>query len=183
MFIWSDRMEKNKNMSREILEWLVMIAIAILLAFIIKTYIFSTTIVKGVSMQPTLETNDKLFVNRVSFMIKDLEPGDIVEFHNPNNEKEDFIKRVIALEGDTVEIIDNRVYVNNERLNENYTSSGGETIVYNDDSWTIGKDQVFVLGDNRPKSNDSRAFGPIPKDSIVGIAFFRFLPIGKFGKL
>ncbi|WP_099203168.1 signal peptidase I [Miniphocaeibacter massiliensis] len=176
-------MKKKKSTGREIFEWIVMICSAIILALIIKTFLLSSTLVSGVSMEPTLETNDKLFVNKVSFLVDNVERGDIVEFHNPNNEGEDFIKRVIGIEGDIVEIRDNKVYVNGNMLKEDYTSSNGETIYYNENRWEIGKGKVFVLGDNRPRSNDSRSFGPISKKSIVGIAFFRYSPLSKIGKI
>lgn len=177
-------MNNTKKVKSEFFEWIIMIVVAIVLALIIRYFILSSTLVNGSSMEPTLKTNDRLLVNRISFMIDDLKYGDIVEFHNPNNEKEDFIKRVIAVEGDIVEIKNNIVYVNNEPLEEEYTSTeNGFTTFGAESYWEIQKDEVFVLGDNRPNSNDSRAFGPIEKDSIVGIAFFRYYPFSKIGLL
>lgn len=175
-------MNSNKKVKSEFFEWIIMIIVAVILALIIRYFVLSSTLVNGSSMEPTLKTNDRLLVNRISFMVDDLKYGDIVEFHNPYNEKEDFIKRVIALEGDVVEIKNNIVHVNNKPLKEEYTSTeNGFTTFGAESYWEVGKDEVFVLGDNRPNSNDSRAFGPIEKDSIVGIAFFRFYPFSKIG--
>lgn len=176
-------MKKEKKVKSEILEWIIMLATAVVLAFLIKTFILSVTLVQGPSMEPTLRTGDKLLVNRVGFMVDDLEYGNIIEFHSPEDENVDFIKRVIAVEGDTVEIIDSKVYVNGKQLTEEYTSTNGETEFFTDSYWEIKKGEVFVLGDNRPNSNDSRSFGPINKDSIVGRAFFRAFPLKKFGKI
>lgn len=174
-------MENKKNMKKEIIEWIIMLIVAISLAFIIRMFIISTTSIQGESMEPTLKTSDKLFVNRIKFMVDNVKRGDIVEFHSPNNGKDDFIKRVIALEGDVVEIKDNTVYVNGSALSEEYTSTGGYTTFRNENYWEIKKDEIFVLGDNRPNSNDSRSFGPIKKNTIVGIAFFRYYPFNNMG--
>lgn len=176
-------MKKTKSVKSEIVEWVLMLASAVVLAFLIKTFVLSVTLVQGPSMEPTLQTDDKLLVNRVGIMVDKLKYGDIVEFNSPDDKKVDFIKRVIAVEGDIVEIIDNRVYVNGEELKENYTSTGGETEFFIDSYWEIKDGEVFVLGDNRPNSNDSRLFGPIDKESVVGRAFFRVFPLKKFGKI
>ncbi|QQK07649.1 signal peptidase I [Miniphocaeibacter halophilus] len=177
-------MNKNNKEKSEFLEWIFLIVFTLALAILINTFVLSLTIVKGSSMEPTLKTNDRLLINKISFLVDNIEYGDIVEFHNPYNKNdENYIKRVIALEGDIVEIIENRVYVNQNLLDENYTSTKGETKIKSEYYWEIQEDEVFVLGDNRPKSEDSRAFGPIKKNSIVGIAFFRFYPFNKFGSL
>lgn len=177
-------MNDNSREKSEFLEWIFLIVLTLILAVLINTFIFSQTIVKGSSMEPTLKTNDRLLINKIGFLVDNIEYGDIVEFHNPYNKNDDnYIKRVIALEGDIVEIIENRVYVNQNLLTEEYTSTNGETKIESEYYWEIKNDEVFVLGDNRPKSDDSRIFGPIKKDSIVGIAFFRFYPFNKFGNL
>ena len=176
-------MDDKRHLKNELFEWIIMIIIAIILAFVIRTFVVSTTLVSGPSMEPTLLTNDRLFVNRIGFMVNNLKKGDIVEFHNPNNSNEDFIKRVIGLPGDTIEIKDNHVYVNNNMLEEEYTSTHGFTEFFNDSYWEVYEGEIFVLGDNRPNSNDSRSFGKIDSESIVGIAFFRYFPFNRIGNL
>lgn len=168
-----------KQVFKEIISTVVLAAI---IAFLILKFIGGTTIVDGISMEPTLKTNDFILVNRIGFLLDDLKYGDIIQFHSPYKEKKDFIKRVIAVEGDTVEIKNNRVYVNEKELVENYTMTKGITGFITEKYWEIGKDEVFVLGDNREHSNDSRAFGPIKKDSIVGIAFLRLYPFKEIKK-
>lgn len=168
----------------ESFQWITMTILILILVLLTKEFIFSTTIVDGVSMEPTLSTNERLLVNKIGFKISDLSYGDIVEFKNPYNEDDyDYIKRIIALEGDIVEIIDYNIYINGEKIKENYIKEKESTSFFNDSYWEIGTDEIFVLGDNRNRSQDSRIFGPINKTSIVGIASYRLLPLKKFGKI
>ena len=176
-------MENSGKFISEIKEWLFLIGKVIIIAAVIRYFIIGSTIVDGPSMEPTFKTGDMLFVNKISFMVNNVKNGDCVQFHNPRNDGRDFIKRVIGIEGDTVEIIDERIYVNGKKLKEGYTSTKGVTMPNIETKWTIEKDEVFVLGDNRPRSDDSRTFGPIKRDSIVGIAFFRYYPLNKIGLL
>lgn len=177
-------MSEKSNDKNSILEWVVVIVIAFLLSMIIKTFILSSTLVVGSSMNNTLDTNDRLFVNRIGFMVDHVDYGDIVEFKAPVEDK-DYIKRVIGLPGDTVEIRENQVYRNNQLLEEDYTNSSTTLPITDQKKWVVEEDKVFVLGDNRlPNgSKDSRDFGTIDKESIVGIAFFRFYPFDQFGTL
>lgn len=175
-------MENKKELRAELFSWLFTISITIFLVWIMVNFIFGITVVKGSSMEPTLKTYDRLFVNKIGLVLDDLKYGDIVTFHNPNDNKEHYIKRIIAVEGDVVEIIDSKVYVNGEKLKENYTKSKGDTEIANGSYWEIGNNEVFVLGDNRHISYDSRFFGPIDIDSIIGIAKYRIYPFDKVGE-
>lgn len=173
--------KSNKN---SLLEWVVVIAVAFVLSMVIKSFILSSTLVVGSSMNDTLKTRDRLFVNRISFMVDDVDYGDIVEFKSPVEDK-DYIKRVIGLPGDTVEIKDDKVLLNGKELKESYTNSDRTLAITDQTKWEVEEGEVFVLGDNRlPNgSKDSRDFGTIDKDSIVGIAFFRFYPFNQIGTL
>ena len=173
--------KSNKN---SLLEWVVVIAVAFVLSMVIKSFILSSTLVVGSSMNDTLKTRDRLFVNRISFMVDDVDYGDIVEFKSPVEDK-DYIKRVIGLPGDTVEIKDDKVLLNGKELKESYTNSDRTLAITDQTKWEVEEGKVFVLGDNRlPNgSKDSRDFGTIDKDSIVGIAFFRFYPFNQIGTL
>lgn len=178
--------EQDLDVKAEIFEWVSSIAWAIVIALLIKTFIFNTTFVRGNSMYPTLQERDRLFAQKVTLYFKSPERGQIIVLKAPDNEKKDYIKRVIGVEGDTVAIIDGKVFVNEELIKEDYIEPGSYTHVYDENFWEVGKDELFVLGDNRAQgeSKDSRYFGKIPVDSVRGIANFRFYPFNnKFGKL
>jgi len=178
-----DRKEKAKN---EVVEWIKSIALAIVVAILIKTFIFNTTYVLGSSMYPTLYEKDRLFTNKVILYFSEPDVGDIVVLKAPDNPNKDYIKRVIGLPGDTVEVIDGKVYLNDEVLDEYYLEEGAYTHTYDQSKWVIPEDYVFVLGDNREEgaSKDSRYFGCIPIDSIKGKANFRYFPFNsRFGVL
>lgn len=177
-------MSEQENLGSILKEWIGIFASAFIIAFVIHTFILSSTIIDGNSMNTTLEHRDRLLVNKVSAHFNKYSRGDIVEFHAPDRDG-DYIKRIIGLPGDIVEIIEDRVYVNGEKLVEDYTSAEDTLITGETNRWIIEEGEVFVLGDNRlpGASHDSRSFGPIPIKSIVGTAFFRFLPPGRIGRL
>ncbi len=161
-----------------------MTILILILALLVKNFVFSTTTVDGSSMEPTFSTNERLLINKIGLRISDLSYGDIIEFKNPYNDEDyDYIKRIIALEGDIVEIKDYNIYINGNKIVESYIKEKDSTSFFNDSYWEIGSNEVFVLGDNRNRSQDSRIFGPIKKTSIVGVASYRLLPLKKFGKI
>lgn len=163
---------------REIWEWIKSIGLAIIIALLIKSFLFNTTYVIGSSMYPTLHEKDRLFTNKVGYYIGQPNRGDIVVLKAPDDPEKDYIKRVIAVGGDTVEIEQGKVYVNDKVIVEDYLEKGAYTYTYEISKWEIPKDYVFVLGDNRNKraSKDSRYFGVIKVDSVEGKAFFRYFP-------
>lgn len=185
-------MENNKKddtkteEKSETIEWIKSIATAVVIAILIKTFIFNTTYVLGNSMFPTLQEKDRLFANKVSLYFSSPKRGDIVVLEAPDEVKKDYIKRVIGIEGDIVEIKDGEVYVNGDILEEKYLDEDAYTHTYNETIWEIPKGNLFVLGDNRNPgaSKDSRVFGYISDDSIKGITGFRYFPINdRFGKV
>jgi signal peptidase I len=170
----------------EAMEWIKSIALAVIIAVLIKTFIFNTTYVLGFSMYPTLYEKDRLFTNKIVLYFSEPNRGDIVVLKAPDNPNKDYIKRVIAVGGDTVEIKDGKVYLNDSLLNESYIEEGIYTHTYNQNYWEVPEGYVFVLGDNRAEgaSKDSRYLGCIPVESIKGKANFRYFPFDKrFGKL
>lgn len=178
-----DKKESTKN---EVLDWIKSIALAIIVAILIKTFIFNTTYVLGSSMYPTLNEKDRLFTNKLTLYFSKPNRGDIVVLKAPDNPSKDYIKRVVGLPGDAVEIIDGKVYINSELLVEDYLEEGAYTHTYDEIQWLVPDDHVFVLGDNRGEgaSKDSRYFGCIPIDSIKGKANFRYFPFdSRFGVL
>lgn len=143
--------------------------------------------VQGNSMVPTFQTGDYLITEKVSYRFGGPKKGDIIVLKNPRDESQDFIKRIIAVPGDTIKIADNTVYVNGEPLNESYLPPG--TITRSGAFLTEGTlvkvadDQYFVFGDNREHSSDSREWGPLTKAEIVGKALFRYWPPSVIGPL
>lgn len=136
--------------------------------------------VEGSSMEPTLHTGERVLVYKLAYAgFGAPERGDVVVFH-AWSQHEDFIKRVIGLPGDTVEVKHNKVFVNDVPLDEPYLvqpTTGSEGPV------RVGADEVFVMGDNRGNSSDSRHYGPLPQAQIVGKAWLRYWPAGKVGTI
>lgn len=138
-------------------------------------------IVQGPSMEPNFETGQFLIVSRVNYLIDDPSRGDIVVFHYPGNPDEDYIKRVIGLPGQTVEIRDTSVYVDGELLDEPYINEPCTDGRCPDEAWELGPDEYFVMGDNRNRSSDSRSFGPVLREFIVGEVLVRYWPPEDWG--
>ncbi|MGM0395456.1 MAG: signal peptidase I [Bacillota bacterium] len=182
-------MSDNNNVKREkneAFEWVKSIAAAIVIALIIKTFIFNTTYVLGNSMYPTLQEKDRLFALKVPLYFHGPERGDVIVLEAPDNPGKDYIKRVIGISGDKVHISDGRVYVNGELLEEDYLIGDSYTHTYQENIWIIPEGDVFVLGDNRTEgaSKDSRYFGTISLGKIKGITQFRYYPIdNRFGTI
>lgn len=151
-----------------------------LLIVIIYTLVNLATaraVVEGTSMQPGLETGQLVIVNRSAYFFKTPSRGEVIVLHNPRDVSEDFIKRVIGLPGETVQILEGRVWVNGTRLEEPYVRAFCQSC---DGQWTLADDEYFVLGDNRRSSHDSHSFGPIKQSLIVGQAWVRYWPLPEF---
>ncbi len=155
---------------KEILPY-VLIIIAVIL---IRTFIITPVRVDGASMDQTLEDGQILLL----YKLANVDYGDIVVL-DEEKEGEIIIKRIIGMPGDTVSIKDNTVYVNGEEVEEDYAY--GETSDY--EEITLDDDEYFILGDNRPISKDSRYFGPVKEDEIIGKVIFRLWPFNKFGTI
>ncbi|MEJ8544365.1 signal peptidase I [Brevibacillus borstelensis] len=173
---------RTKN---ETWEWLKALGIAVILAFLIRTFLFAPFIVDGESMERTLHNNEKLVVNKAIYYLSQPKRGDIIVFHA--EEKRDYIKRVVAVAGDTVEVKNDQLLINGKVVDEPYLEqnrkeAAGMKIPLTDDFGPvqIGEGQIFVLGDNRLNSHDSRAIGPVPLDRVVGRAEFVFWPVSGF---
>ena len=208
--------------TKDILEWVYCIIIAIVLALLIKFFLGTPTVVKQKSMYPTLHPNDRLIISRWIRTTKKMpERGDIVTFEAPTIDTPDpaskeyefdlnspkaiyldepdnifskfnkyvleigktsYIKRVIALPGDYVELKDSKVYINGSELKEDYLSANVETHTMSEiSSFTVPEGYVFCMGDNRPESEDCRSFGCIPQNKIESKVKLRFWPLNKFG--
>ena len=163
------------SLGEEIKDWVVAILIALVLSFIIRYFIVELYLVDGPSMRPTLQSADRLVVNKFIYRFRPPERGEILVFRYPKDPSRDFIKRVIAIPGDTIEIKDGRVFVNQQLMNEPYILSktrGDYPLT------TVPEGHIFVMGDNRNNSEDSRFadVGFVPYNLIKGKAVLVFWP-------
>jgi signal peptidase I len=180
--------------ARALVDWIVVVAVALTVAFLVRGFVLAHFVVEGSSMDSTLATGDRVFVNKLSYRLHDPNRGDVVVLHQINGASErDLIKRVIALPGETIEMTNCEVRItevdavdadgdgepDSRVLEEPYldpdvisASCGGDF-----DPVVVPSDEVFVMGDNRSGSQDSRALGPISYDDLVGRAFVVFWPV------
>jgi signal peptidase I len=186
-----------KSQTRNILEWVAVIGGAVIIAVVVRTFILQTFWIPSPSMSPTLVENDRVLVNKLAYRFHDVNRGDVVVFERPPNEPpseiKDLIKRVIALPGERVSIMDGKVSINGRVLDEPYVH-GLETVldscpitnvpgIDTKEGYKIPPDHLLVLGDNRVNSHDGRCFGPIDENLVVGRAFFLMWPPGHAGGL
>ncbi len=182
---------KPRRLRRTILEWAGVIGGGVFIALVVEAFFVQAFWIPSPSMVPTLEIGDRVLVNKLSYQLHDVHRGDVIVFERPpdapgntqadGDEIKDLIKRVVAVEGDTIEGKDGTVFVNGTELEESYLEPGTPTD--NLDRQEIPADTVFVMGDNRTNSQDSRVFGPVDEGDIVGRAFVKVLPITDLGWL
>jgi signal peptidase I len=180
--------KQPRSLRRTILEWVGVIGGGVIIALIIEAFLVQAFWIPSPSMVPTLNVGDRVLVNKLSYRLHDVHRGDVIVFERPpgasrggEDEIKDLIKRVVAVGGDTIESRNQLVYVNGERVDESYLEPGTPTD--NLPRQTVPEGHVFVMGDNRTNSEDSRVFGPVDEDRIVGRAFMRVLPVGDIGWL
>ena len=178
-------------MKKELKEWLIAIIIAVLLLFLVNTFLIKSYTVSGLSMYPTLNNKDKVIVSKISKSLNHLDSGDVIVFHE--NKKNDFIKRLIGKPGDQIEYKNDRLYINKHYIKEPYLTynkkmnDSGDNLTENfnvsdikgsKNKMTIPKDKYLVLGDNRANSIDSRSseVGLVSEKQIVGKVILRFWP-------
>jgi signal peptidase I len=173
---------KNKTLNSA-LEWAVCIAGAFLLFLIINNFLFKVAKVDGSSMEPTLHHDDKIVVDRVSHFTGDFDYGDIIAFPFPGNPEQNYVKRIVAVAGDVVDVQEDAFYINGEKLEDDFST---EPINNNYDTefpLTVPEGHVFVLGDNRNGSSDSRfkEVGCIKVEDIIGKTSLRIMPLDQIG--
>lgn len=179
------KQDRRRRAVRSAAEWVAVIVGALVVALVVKTLFLQAFWIPSPSMEPTLQRDDRVLANKLADSISDLNRGDVIVFHRVDDGTEsdvnDLIKRVIGLPGDVIEARDGVVYVNNQRLDEPYLEEGTRTERL--ERTEVPEGHVFVMGDNRGNSQDSRVFGPVPEDNIVGRAWIRIWPPGRFGRL
>ena len=186
----SDRSELNAtgrpapahSLRNEIRVWTRDLPIAIGLALVIIVFLYQPVKVEGTSMAPLLSDQERIFINKFVYRFEPIERGDVVVFWYPLDRSKSFIKRVIGLPGETVEIRQGAVYVDGKLIPEPYVPSQYEDL--SDFALVhVPKDSYFVMGDHRISSNDSRVFGPVESRYIYGRAVFAYWPVDHFGSL
>jgi signal peptidase I len=152
--------------------------ITFVIALFVRIFIAQPFIVNGASMEPTFESGEYVIVDEISYRFREPVRGEVVIFKYPKNPSKFFIKRIVGLPGETVEVKNNSIFITDKggvlvNLEGEYASLPADGTM----KVTLAEDEYFVLGDNRPVSSDSRRWGPLPEDLIVGRAFVRFLPV------
>jgi signal peptidase I len=176
----------NEEIKKEGWEWIKALVVGIIIFAFIRTFFFSNYVVEGESMMPTLEEGNKVVVNKFGYQISDFDRFDVIVFHA--NEKEDYVKRIIGLPGDKIEYIDDHLYINGKKIDEPFLDryraqsfsgrlTGDFTLKEITGEKTVPKGNLFVLGDNRLGSWDSRHFGFISVEQVVGKVDLRYWPI------
>jgi len=181
--LWSNKVEeppKRDSFLRWLIETLIMVALAYALAMGSKAYIAQPFMIPTGSMQSTLEIGDRVFYNKIIYLIAEPEPGDIVVFDNPTPGGTTLTKRVIAVGGQTIDIRDGYVYIDGVALQEPYIEEGHRDDYSLAGAVTIPEGYAWLMGDNRANSGDSRIFGFQPIENIHGRAFMIYWPLDHF---
>lgn len=175
----------EKSLWNQIRENIIILAIALGLSLLIRTFVAEPRYIPSDSMFPTLEIGDRLVIEKVSYYLDSPQLGDIIVFTPPSQLQEigygadqAFIKRIIGIPGQTIEVKNGRVYIDNQPQVERYIA---EEPHYQLPAVKVPENSYFVMGDNRNDSNDSHVWGFLPQENIIGRAIFRFWPIERFG--
>ena len=175
----------KKSIAKELGAWLLYILIIIGISYLVITFVGQRTQVSGSSMETTLSDGDQLIVDKISYRFRDPSRYDIVVFPYKYEKNTYYIKRIIGLPGETVQIVDGYVYIDGQMLDEHYGNEVMENAGIAEEPVVLGDDEYFVLGDNRNNSRDGRypEVGNIKRSDITGRAFLRIWPLNKFGLL
>jgi signal peptidase I len=177
--------KRTGKSSRAAVEWGFLIVAALVIAIVIRTFVFQAFYIPSESMVPTLKVGDRVLVNKLSYKLHDPRRGDIVVFKAPEAaataEIKDLVKRLIGLPGETIEGRDGKIYIDGRELDEPYLPDGVKSRTFGPEK--IPPDHYFMLGDNRQYSKDSTFFGPIARKDLIGRAFMRIWPLSHLGFL
>jgi len=158
---------KKQVILKEILAYIIVILTAVILATLVRVFMFEPFIVPTPSMEPTLKVGDKVIINKMAYKFGSIERGDIIAFHY-TIEKKDLVKRAVAVEGDEITLTsEGEIYINGEKIDESYLPAE-HNVLYSNQTVNLDEDEIFVMGDNRNDSFDSRFFGPISENDIFG---------------
>lgn len=170
-------------MLRWILETVVMVIVAVLLAQGIKAVIVQPFVIPTGSMESTIMIGDRVLAEKISYHFRDPKPGDVIVFDDPTARHPQLIKRIIAVGGQEIDIRDDRVYIDGEAIDEPYVHGLPTTVGTERMPFTVPEGYVWVMGDNRPNSGDSRFIGAQPASAILGRAFSIYWPVSRIAGL
>ncbi len=178
--------QRQRRTRRLVIEWTVIVILAVVVSFVMRTYVVQTFFIPSASMEPTLQVGDRILVSKLSIDFGTVHVGDIVVFKAPPAENcgdsvSDLVKRVIGVPGDHLSSKGNTIYINGKALDETWTHV--EPLGTPIRSVTVPPNSYFVMGDNHPNSCDSRYWGFVPRKDLIGKVFFRIWPLSRFGFL
>jgi signal peptidase I len=181
------RRERRRDASKKggggVLEFLVILVVSFVLVFgFVRPFVVEAFWIPSASMVPTLKYGDRVLVNKFIYRFTEPERGDVVVFKSVQDDQQDLIKRVVGVPGDKISVRGGRLFVNDELQREPYVNKKMPDRSFAAPT-TVPQNHIFVMGDNRANSQDSRVFGPVPKENIEGEAFLRFWPPGRIGLL
>lgn len=174
-----------KNFLNFLWELVKVVAISLIIIIPIRTFLIQPFYVKGASMEPNFYDKEYLIIDKLSYRMHEPQRGDIIVFKYPNDPKEYFIKRVIGLPGEKVQVKEGGVFIYNNdhpqgyKLGESYISDSIKTYAFNEETVTLNAGEYYVMGDNRNASKDSRSFGSVDKSYIIGRVMFRGWPLDR----
>lgn len=166
--------QEKRSLFSVVVELLIIFIVAYVIAYVSQNFLLGNFQIQQRSMEPTLYENERVLINRVVYYFRPPERGDIVILEDPLGSRSDFVKRIVALPGDILEIRNGKTYVNSKLLSEPYVANDMDN--ENVGPIKIPSSQFFVMGDNRPKSSDSRRFGPVFRRNILGKVFIVWWP-------
>jgi signal peptidase I len=178
----SDPLQQPPPLRRELRSWTRDLAVLLGLVIVVMIFLYQPVKVEGTSMNPLLSDQERIFINKFVYHFEPIERGDVIVFWYPLDRSKSFIKRVVGLPGESIEIRDGHVYINGQELADQYVPANyldGSTYAPH----RVPVDGYFVMGDHRDSSNDSRVFGPVPRQFIYGKAVFAYWPADHFGSL
>lgn len=182
-----DDEQEESSLLKDLLEWAAVLVAAVALALVFKAFLFQAFWIPSESMESTLQLQDRVLVNKVSYRLHDINRGDVIVFKRPDlspeDDVKDLIKRVIAVPGESIEGRDGVIYIDGDRLIEPYLQATVASTSFDFGPIPVEEGMLFVMGDNRERSYDSRYFGTIPQDDVRGRAFILFWPLDRIGGL
>jgi len=180
-------LEILKKIGQFFLDLIETIVMALAIFVVCYLFLFQPHQVKGNSMFPNYHDGEYILTDKVSYRFGNPVRGDVVVFRSPQNKEVDYIKRVIGFPGETIKIEAGSVFINNQKLNENYLPADhlttGQSFLTEGQEFVVPQGEYFLMGDNRNHSSDSREFGSVEKEEFIGRAFLRYWPVNKLGLL
>jgi signal peptidase I len=172
---------RRSTVPRTIIEIVVIVTAAFVIALLVQAFLVKPFTIHQVSMRPTLEEGDRILLNRLAFRFREPARGDVIVFHSPINADEDLVKRIVGVANDRIAVTGGKLYLNGVAQNEPYLLD--QEIADDTPETIVPEGSVYVMGDNRNNSGDSRYFGPVPLDTVIGKAMVVYWPVRHWKRL